>query len=97
MELQGFRVQFLSAKDIQVFYRKHHPDFEEEEVDIYEMTLFFVEMHKLSSFFFDEVPFIGEEVKFDELHCKSHSYFSSECCITIFKSMNVMLKVCFVF
>ena len=61
MELQGFQVKFLSAKDIQDFYRKHHPDFNEEEVDIYEMTLFFVEMQKRSSFFFDEVPFITTE------------------------------------
>ena len=61
MELQGFQVKFLSAKNIQEFYRKHHPDFNEKEVDIYEMTLFFVEMHKRSSFFFDEVPFIAED------------------------------------
>ena len=69
MELQGFQVNFLSAKDIQEFYRKHHPDFNEAEVDIYEMTLFFVEMHKRSSFFFDEVPFIKGK-------CKSHSFLS---------------------
>ena len=56
MELQGFRVKFLSAKDIQEYYRKHHQDY--KKVDIYEMTLFFVEMHNGSSFFFDEVPFI---------------------------------------
>ena len=60
MELQGFQVKFLSAKNIQEFYRKHHPDFNEKEVDIYEMTLFFVEMHKRSSFFFDEIPFIAQ-------------------------------------
>ena len=68
MELQGFKVKFLSAKNIQEFYRKHHPDFNEEEVDIYEMTLFFVEMHKRSSFFFDEVPFIGKGGKYGWLH-----------------------------
>ena len=71
MEIQGFRVKFLSAKDIQEFYRKHHPDFNENEVDIYEMTLFFVKMHKRSSFFFDEVPFIKSTRKF-------HYYFLSE-------------------
>ena len=68
MELHGVRVKFLSAKDIQVYYRKHHRDFNAAEIDIYEMTLFFVEMHKRSSFFFDEVPFIGGKRK-------SHSYF----------------------
>ena len=58
MELQGLQVKFLSTKGIQEFYRKHHPDFNEDDVDIYQMTLFFVEIHKRSSFFFDEVPFI---------------------------------------
>ena len=71
MELHGFRVKFLSAKDIQEFYRKHHPNFKEEEVDIYEMTLFFVAMHRRSSFFFDEVFFIKGE-------CKSHSFYLNE-------------------
>ena len=61
MELQGFRVKFLSVKDIQEFYRKHHPDFKEEEVDIYDLTLFFVEMYKRSSFSFDEVPLIADK------------------------------------
>ena len=61
MELQGFRVKFLSVKDIQEFYREHHPDFKDKEVDIYEMTLFFVGMHKRSSFFFDEVPLIADK------------------------------------
>ena len=71
MELQGFRVKFMSAKDIQKFYRKHHPNLNEVKVDVYEMTLFFVQMHKRSSFFFDEVPFIA-------LHDgrKLHSYHS---------------------
>ena len=71
MELQGFQVKFLSAKNIQEFYRKHHPDFNENEVDIYEMTLFFVEMHRRSSFFFDEVPFIAVDED-----SKLHSYHS---------------------
>ena len=68
MELQGFRVKFMSAKDIQEFYRKHHPNLNEEKVDIYEMTLFFVQMHKRSSFFFDEVPFIFEISKLHSYH-----------------------------
>ena len=63
MELQGFQVKFLSSKDIQEFYRKHHPDYDETKVDIYEMTLFFVAMHKKASFFFDEVPFIANSEK----------------------------------
>ena len=67
MELQGFRVKFLSAKDIQEFYRKHHPDFDEGEVDVYEMSLFFVEMHKGSSFFFDEIPVITN-IQSGEIH-----------------------------
>ena len=67
MELQGFRVKFFSAKDIEEFYRKNHRDFNEAEADIYGMTLFFVEMHERSSFFFDEVPLI-------KVHCKSYSY-----------------------
>ena len=57
LELQGFQVKFLSAKDIKEFYKKHHPDYDEERVDIYEMTRFFIAMHKGSSFFLDEVPF----------------------------------------
>ena len=57
LELNGFRVKFLSAKDIKEFYKKHHPDYDEEEIDIYEMTRFFIAMHKGSSFFLDEVPF----------------------------------------
>ena len=59
MELQGFRVKFLSSKDIKDFYRKHHPGFDENKVNIYDMTLFFIQMHKGSSFFLDEVPFIA--------------------------------------
>ena len=68
MELQGIQVKFLSSKDIQEFYRKHHPDYNERKVDIYEMTLFFVAMHRKSSFFFDEVPFVlghGGKIKYD--------------------------------
>ena len=69
MELQGFRVKFLSSKDIQQFYWKHQlPNFDKEEVNIYEMVLFFIELHKGSSFFFDEVPFItskGGEIYLD--------------------------------
>ena len=57
LELKGFRVKFLSAKDIKEFYKKHHPGYDEEEVNIYEMTKFFISMHKGSSFFLDEVPF----------------------------------------
>ena len=85
MELQGFRVKFLSAKDIKDFYLTSHPEYDdttydlgEEEwnelkrsqnisidekivkkkVDIYEMARFFIELHKGSSFFFDEIRFI---------------------------------------
>ena len=58
MELQGFKVKFLSAKDIKMFYQRHHPNFDEEKIDIYEMARFFIEMHKGSSFFLDEVPII---------------------------------------
>ena len=59
MELFGFRVKFLSAKEIKEFYQKHHPDFDETKVDIYEMTHFFIIMHKGSSFCLDEVPFLA--------------------------------------
>ena len=59
MELQGFRIIFLSAKDIEDFYVRYHPNFIEGTVDIYEMTLFFIEMHEGSSFFLDEVPLIS--------------------------------------
>ena len=59
MEFQGFRVKFLSVKEIKDFYRKHHPDFDEKKVTIYEMTQFFIQMNKGSSFFLDEVPFIS--------------------------------------
>ena len=68
MELQGFQVKFLSSKDIQEFYLKHHPDCDDTKVDIYEMALFFVARHKKSSFFFDEVPFVfghGGEIEYD--------------------------------
>ena len=58
MELQGFRIKFLSSKAIEIFYRKHHPGVAEDEVIVYEMALFFIQMNKGSSFFFDEVPFI---------------------------------------
>ena len=61
MEFQGFRVKFLSVKEIKDFYRKHHPDFDEMKVTIYEMTLFFIQMNKGSSFFLDEVPFFSIE------------------------------------
>ena len=57
LELKGFRVKFLSAKDIKEFYKRHHPGYDEEKIDIYEMTKFFIAMHKGSSFFLDEVPF----------------------------------------
>ena len=57
MELQGLKVKFLSAKDIKEYFQKYHPNFDEEKVDIYKMTLFFIKMHKGSSFFFDEVSF----------------------------------------
>ena len=62
MELQGFRVKFLSTKDLKEFYLKHHPDYDEENVKIYEMTKFFIRMHQGSSFFLDEVPFIGKSI-----------------------------------
>ena len=58
MELQGFRIKFLSTKAIEIFYRKHHPGVAEDEVIIYRMALFFIQMNKGSSYFFDEVPFI---------------------------------------
>ena len=67
MELLGFCVKFLSAKDIQDFYRIHHPEFDETKVDIYEMARFFIEMHMRSSFFFDEFPFIANDSK-GEMH-----------------------------
>ena len=57
LELKGFRVKFLSAKDIKKFYEKHHPGYDEKKIGIYEMTRFFIAMHKGSSFFLDEVPF----------------------------------------
>ena len=59
MEFQGFRVKFLSVKEIKEFYREHHPHFDESKVTIYEMTQFFIHMNKGSSFFLDEVPFIS--------------------------------------
>ena len=59
LELKGFRVKFLSAKDIKEFYEKHHP-YDRNKIDIYEMTRFFIAMHKGSSFFLDEVPFTAE-------------------------------------
>ena len=59
MEFQGFRVKFLSVKEIKEFYRKHHPHFDESKVTIYEMTQFFIHMNKRSSFFLDEVPFLA--------------------------------------
>ena len=62
LELKGFRVKFLSAKDIKEFYEKHHPGYDRDKIDIYEMTRFFISMHKGSSFFLDEVPFIGDEL-----------------------------------
>ena len=58
MELRGFRIKFLSAKQIAENYRKHHSDFDDERVNIYEMCRFFFQMHKGCSFFLDEVPFI---------------------------------------
>ena len=48
----------MSTKEIKAFYRKHHPNFAEDEVTIYKMAHFFVQMNMGSSFFFDEVPFI---------------------------------------
>ena len=50
MEFQGFRVKFVSVKEIKNFYRKHHPNFDEDKVTIYEMTQFFIQMNKGSSF-----------------------------------------------
>ena len=66
MELQGFRVKFLSTKDLKEFYLKHHPDFDEEKINIYEMTKFFIGMHQGSSFFLDEVPFIPREDEYGD-------------------------------
>ena len=65
MELQGFRVRFMSAKELKEFYLKHHPGFDEKKVNIYDMALFFIQKRKGSSFFFDEVPFIAEP-KYDD-------------------------------
>ena len=59
MELQGFRVKFLSSKELKEFYLKHHPGFDEKKVNIYDIALFLLQKHKGSSFFFDEVPFIA--------------------------------------
>jgi len=61
MEFQGFRVKFLSAKEIKDFYRKYHPHFDKYQVTVYEMMQFFIYMNKGSSFFLDEVPFISLE------------------------------------
>ena len=61
MELQSFSVKFLSLRDIKEFYLNHNSNFDEEKVDIYQMTHFFIQMHKGSSFFLDEVPFISNE------------------------------------
>ena len=61
LELQGFRVKFLSVKDIKEFYEKNNPDYDEKKIDIYEMTRFFISMHKGSSFFLDEVPFTAKK------------------------------------
>ena len=62
MELQGFRVKFLSAKDIKDFYRRYHPEYDDSKydtgVDIYEMTRFFIKVNRRSSFFLDEVRFL---------------------------------------
>ena len=60
MELQGFRVKFMSAKELKDFYREHHTGFDEKKISIYDMALFFIQKHKGSSFFFDEVPFIAD-------------------------------------
>ena len=58
MELQGFQVKFLSTDDLKKFYMKYHPNYDENEVNVYEMAYFFIKMHHGSAFFFDEVPFI---------------------------------------
>ena len=81
MELQGFRVKFLSTNDIKEFYKRHHPNFKEEKIDVYEavhevniydMTYFFISMHQGSSFFLDEVPFIYYFSKLRSVNiCKS--------------------------
>ena len=59
MELHRFRVKFLSSKELEEFCRKHYPNFNEKKIDIYDMSLFFIQMNKGSSFFFDEVPVIS--------------------------------------
>ena len=61
IELQSFSVKFLSLRNIKEFYFNHSPDFDDEKADIYQMTHFFIQMHKGSSFFLDEVPFISNE------------------------------------
>ena len=58
IELKGFRVEFVSTDDLKKFYKKYHPEYDENEVNVYEMAYFFIKMHRGSSFFFDEVPFI---------------------------------------
>ena len=67
MELQGFRIKFLSSNDIKNFYRTYHPDYDEKNVKIYEMAYYFIHIHKGSSFFFDEVPLIQVKEKSSKL------------------------------
>ena len=77
MELQGFRVKFLSAKDIKDFYLRYHPEYDDTtydmDVEIYEMTHFFIAINKGSSFFLDEVRFILEKEGSRSKHVYSYT------------------------
>ena len=81
MELQGFRVEFLSTNELKDFYRKYHADFDEKKVNIYEMAQFFIRMHHRSSFFFDEVPFIQIgcklELRWWHIYIKRGKYYQT--------------------
>ena len=69
MELQGFQVKFLSSQDLKEFYDNHKEESSEaisvdEEPDIYQLVLFFIEKNPGGSFFMDEVPFIASDDDF---------------------------------
>ena len=72
VDLQEFDVEFMSAQDLQAFYEVHSNASDRmstyksddyifgDKIYIYELALFFVKRNKESSFFVDEVPFIGK-------------------------------------
>ena len=80
MELQGFWVQFVSTKDLIEFYRKYHPDYDEQNVDVFEMAHFFIKKHQGSSFFLDEVSF--------PYHISKYICFRSICTLSKSKSIS---------